>query len=723
MIGKGSLSGLPFPFGKEQNMKLIIAEKKSVGEAIAAAIGVKDKEKGYMEGLNAIVSWCIGHVVELALPSAYNERFHVWRWDDLPILPGQWLYTVRGHVQEQYKVLAELMNRPDVDTIVCATDAGREGELIFRLLYEKTGCKKHVQRLWISSMSEDAIRQGFQRMRPGQDYDRLYAAALCRQKADWMIGINASRIFSLLYSITLVVGRVMTPTLAMIVEREEVISHFTPERFYTVDLRCGFIASSPRLNSKEEAEMIAALCQYKTATVQHIEKKKRTEKPPKLYDLTALQRDANRLFGYSAQQTLDYTQALYESRLVTYPRTDSRYLTSDMEKTLPQLVQAVSGAFLFISGVNHPVHPAQVIDDNKVSDHHAIIPTLDMTRVDLASLPAGQMDILQLIVMRLLTAVGDDHEYEDTIITVSCEGTEFTAHEKKVTKMGWKTPEALFHGSLGGRAAQEQKEETFHIPDLKEGQELKPVMAVVKEGKTTPPQHFTEGTLLAAMETAGVEDLPEDAERKGLGTPATRAGIIESLIKEKQVERKGHGKVQYLIPTKLGQGLIRIVPEMFKSPSMTAEWEQRLKAIEQGREDPDAFLRDVDAMLRKMYETEKTKPGMEQYFDLNYESIGNCPHCGNRVHEIGKLHVWKCQNPRCHFTLWQNSRYFSKLGIELTREIAASLVQTRQVALHNLRSQKTGREYDAVILMDTDEAGNAKFSMTFPKKNAKEKER
>ena len=704
-------------------MKLIIAEKKSVGEAIAAAIGVKEKQKGYMEGLNAIVSWCIGHVVELAPPSAYNERFHIWRWDDLPILPEQWLYTVRGHVQEQYKVLAELMNRPDVDTIVCATDAGREGELIFRLLYEKVGCQKPVQRLWISSMSEEAIRQGFQRMRPSQDYDRLYTAALCRQKADWMIGINASRIFSLLYSITLVVGRVMTPTLAMIVEREKTISHFVPERFYTVDLRCGFVAGSQRMNSKEEAERIAAMCQYKTATVQHIEKKKHTEKPPRLYDLTALQREANRLFGYSAQQTLDYTQELYEKKYVTYPRTDSRFLTSDMEGILPDLVHSVAGSFLFTSGVNHPVHPAQVIDDEKVSDHHAIIPTFDMARADLTSLPAGQMDILQMIVIRLLAAVGEDHEYEDTTITVSCEGTEFTAHEKKVTKMGWKIPEALFQGSLGGRAVQEKAEESYRIPDLKEGQQLKPVMAMVREGKTTPPQHFTEGTLLAAMETAGVEDMPEDAERKGLGTPATRAGIIESLVKEEQVERKGHGKAKYLIPTKLGQGLIQIVPEMFKSPTMTAEWEQRLKAIEEGREDPDAFLRDVDQMLRKMYETEETKPGMEPYFDVNYDSIGICPHCGNKVREIGKLHLWKCQNPRCHFTLWQHSRFFEKLGVEITKEIATSLVQTHQVTLHKLRSKKTGREYDAVILLDTDELGNAKFSMTFPTKKDKERER
>ena len=458
------------------------------------------------------------------------------------------------------------------------------------------------------------------------------------------------------------------------------------------------------------------MCQYKTAVVKTIEKKKHVEKPPKLYDLTALQRDANRLFGYTAQQTLDYTQELYEKKYVTYPRTDSRYLTSDMEGHLPRLVQAVSGAFLFTSGVSHPVNAAQVINDERVSDHHAIIPTLDMAQADLTALPAGQRDILQLIAVRLLAAVGDPHEYEDTTVIVSCEGTEFTAHEKKVTKMGWKIPEALFQGSLGARSEKPGKEENFRMPELREGQELRPVMAAVKEGKTTPPQHYTEGTLLAAMETAGVEDMPEDAERKGLGT---RAGIIESLLKDDQIERKGHGKTQYLIPTKLGKGLIQVVSDKLKTPALTAEWEQRFKAIEEGREDPAVFLEEVKTLLRELYENEKVMPGAENLFDTNYTVIGKCSRCGCPVVETGKAAAWKCQNPRCHFALWKNSRYFSKLGKEMGRDMATELVQNRQVALHGLISAKTGRPYDAVVLMDTDEAGNAKFTMTFPKKKAR----
>ncbi len=697
-------------------MKLIIAEKRSVGEAIASAIGVKEKKKGYMEGLNAIVSWCVGHLVEMAPPGAYNERFIKWRWEDLPILPEQWKYMVRDHAKEQMQVLNELMNRPDVESIICATDAGREGELIFRLVYNRAGCKKPVQRLWVSSMTEDAIRKGFQQMRPAQDYDRLYAAALCRQQADWLIGINASRIYSMLYNITLNIGRVMTPTLAMVVEREKAIANFVPEPFYTVELRCSFTASTPRLKSKEEAERIAAMCQYKSAYVKKIEKKRHAEKPPKLYDLTALQRDANRIFGYSAQQTLDYAQSLYESQYITYPRTDSRYLTSDMEDMLPGLVHDVSASFLFTAGMDHPVHPNQIIDDDQVSDHHAIIPTVDMAHADLASLPVGQRDILQLIAVRLLAAVGDEHEYEDTVITVSCEGTEFTAHDQKVTKMGWRIPEALFQGSLAAQGKNEKGETVVRMPELKEGQELRPVMATVKEGKTTPPAHYTEGSLLAAMETAGAEDMPDDVERKGLGTPATRAGIIESLIKDSQVERKGNGKTKYLMPTALGKALIAVVSEKLKSPAMTAEWEQRLKAIEDGQEDPEAFLKDVTDLLQTLCQTEDPKPGTEQLFPTNYKVIGMCPHCGNRVIEIEKLNIWKCQNPRCSFKLWKNNRYFSKLGVTMTKEIAAALVQERQTVLHNLRSEKTGREYDAVILLDTDAAGNAKFSMHFPKK-------
>ena len=695
-------------------MKLIIAEKRSVGEAIAAAIGVKEKKDGYMEGLNAIISWCLGHLVEMAQPEAYDARFQVWRWDDLPILPGEWKYTVRKHAEKQYHILNTLMNREDVDSIVCATDAGREGELIFRLVYLRTGCRKPVQRLWISSMSEDAIRQGFQRMRPAQDYDRLYDAALCRQKADWLIGINATRIYTTLFNVTLTIGRVMTPTLALVVEREEAITHFVPEPFYTVDLRCGFIASSPRVKSKEEAERIAAMCQYKTAFVKKIEKKKHTEKPPTLYDLTALQRDANRLFGYTAQQTLDYTQSLYESRLVTYPRTDSRFLTGDMEEKLPALVQAVSGAFLFTSGVNHPVHSAHVIDDDKVSDHHAIIPTLDIARFDLQALPAGQQNILQLIAVRLLAAVGADHEYEESIVTVACEGTDFTARQKKVTKMGWKIPEALFQGSLAAQGALEKEEISLRMPELTEGQELKPVMAAVKEGKTTPPAHFTEGTLLAAMEAAGAADMPEDAERKGLGTPATRAGIIESLIDAEQLERKGGRKVKFLTPTELGRGLISVVSDKLKSPDLTVEWEQRLKAIEEGRDTPDAFLEDVIALLTELRVTVEFKPGMENPFKNNFDVIGSCPHCGGRVLEKTRLKAWECENPQCGFVIWQDNKYFKKFGAAMTRDIAVKLLRDRQVAMQNLRSPRTGGVFDGVITLDTEKDGKAKYSLLFP---------
>ena len=701
-------------------MKLIIAEKRSVGEAIAAAIGVKDKKNGYMEGLNAIVSWCVGHLIELAPPSAYSERFIRWRWEDLPILPEQWMYTVRSHAKAQFEVLRTLMARPDVDTVICATDAGREGELIFRLVYEKTGCDKPVQRLWISSMEEIAIRQGFQRMRPAQDYDRLYAAALCRQQADWLVGINASRMYSILYNTTLGIGRVMTPTLAMVVERENAINRFVPEPFYTVELRCGFIASTQRLQNREEAERIAAMCQYKTATVTKIEKKKHAEKPPKLYDLTALQRDANRLFGYSAQQTLDYAQSLYEKRLISYPRTDSRYLTGDMEDMLPHLADAVSGAFLYLAGVTYPVRPEQVIDDEKVSDHHALIPTRDMAAAALSDLPAGEKHILELLTVRLLAAVGEEHEYEDTTVTVTCEGTDFTAHDQKVTKMGWKIPEALFQGSLRARGEKDKDAPSLRMPELKEGQELQPVLAAVREGRTTPPSHYTEGTLLAAMETAGAEDMPDNAERKGLGTPATRAGIIESLIKNAQLERKGSGKTKFLMPTPLGKGLIAVVSETLKSPALTAEWEQRLKAIEEGREEPDAFRQDVISLLQTLHKNADQLPDAEKHLATEYKTIGVCPHCGRKVIEKPRAKGWCCQNPRCHFVLWKENLFFSHLGQTMTEEIAAALLKDRQVALKNLHSEKTGRTFDAVVALDTDETGNARFSLRFPKKTKSE---
>ena len=698
-------------------MKLIIAEKPSVAASIAAALGVREKKDGYWEGLSAIVSWCVGHLVELAQAPDYNPKYEKWRWEDLPILPQQWKYTVSDATRKQFETLERLMNREDVESIVCATDAGREGGLIFRLVYNQIGCIKPVQRLWISSMEENAIREGFKNMRPDQEYDRLYQAALCRAQADWLVGINASRLYSLLYDTTLNIGRVMTPTLALIVNREEAINSFKPVPFYTVELRGGGVtAATGRMDSREDAERIAEKCQRKPAVVEYIQKKRHTEKPPKLYDLTSLQRDANRLFGYSAQQTLDYTQSLYEKRLVTYPRTDSRYLTGDMEGSVPSLAHSVAGAFLFTAGLNLTFHPEQVVDDGKVSDHHAIIPTAEMPEANLADLPAGELDILQMISVRLLAALGDDLEYEETAVTLNCEGMIFTVRGKRVTRMGWKIPEATFLGSIGSRA-QRENESTPALPELKEGQELYPMEASVKEGKTTPPKRYTEDTLLAAMETAGVEDMPDDAERKGIGTPATRAGILEKLISCGFLERKGDKKTKFLVPTRKGIGVITILPDLLKSPALTAEWETRLKAIENGEKDAAAFLADITEMLTNLSQTAERLPGTEHLFPTNHKVMGVCPACGAPVLE--KKAGYCCQNPRCHFAIWKDCHYFTKQGKEMTPEIAAALLRDRRVSVQGFRSQKTGKLYNADVLLKVDGDGNAKFSIEFPKKRLK----
>jgi DNA topoisomerase-3 len=562
-------------------------------------------------------------------------------------------------------------------------------------------------------MEEEAIRQGLRDMRDDANYDRLYDAALCRAQADWLVGINASRLYSLLYDTTLNIGRVMTPTLALIISREEAISRFQPEPFSTVELRSGLTAATERLSTRSEADYIMRKCLNKAAAVEYIQKKRHTEKPPKLYDLTTLQRDANRTFGFSAQQTLDYTQSLYEKRLVTYPRTDSRYLTGDMERSLPNLAHAVAGAFLFTTGLNLAFHPGQVIDDDQVTDHHAIIPTMEMAEEKLSDLPAGELDILHLISVRLLAALGDDHEYEETTVTLKCEGILFTARGKTVTKMGWKIPEATFQGSLGSRADRDRDSQPA-LPELKEGQELYPVTTMVKEGKTTPPKRYTEDTLLAAMETAGVEDMPEDAERKGLGTPATRAGILEKLIACGYVERKGDKKTKSLVPTQKGIGVITILPDLLKSPALTAEWETRLKAIENGRAEAGAFLADITAMLKELSQTAERVPGTDRLFPTNHKVMGTCPHCGAPVME--KKAGYICQNPRCHFAIWKDCHFFTKQGKEMTPDMAASLLRDGRVSVQGFISRKTGKPYNADVLLKVDGDGNAKFSLEFQKK-------
>ena len=693
-------------------MKLIVTEKPSVGRSIAAALGIKEKKDGYMEGLNAIVTWCIGHLVDLAPAELYDARYAKWRMEDLPIIPETWKYIINDSSKEQFETIKTLMNRSDVDIVVCATDAGREGELIFRLVYEQAQCKKPIQRLWIASMEESAIQEGFRNLRDGTDYNTLYHSALCRDQADWLVGINASRLYSLLYDTTLNVGRVMSPTLALIVKREAVIANFQSETFYTVQLRCGFIAHSERMTSKEEAERIAAACHMGTAVVQTIDKKHRIEKPPKLYDLTTLQRDANRIFGYSAQQTLDYLQSLYEKQIITYPRTDSNYLTEDMAGRLDGLADITAGANLFTAGLKLTYHPDQVIDGSKVSDHHAIIPTEKIARINSDALPAGENSLLQMISVRLLCALGDPHTYDETVVSVTCGGTVFTGRGKTVTQMGWRIPEATFRGSLGYRAKAEPEETDYKLPDLHVGQELSPCVAAVKEGKTNPPGHCTEDTLLAAMENAGAEEAPENVERRGLGTPATRAGIVEKMISSGLVERRGDKKTKYLIPTDKGKALIAVLPDQIKSPSMTAAWENRLKEIEQGKADADAFMESISVILHDLVDTVRPIPGAENLFPTDKKKIGVCPHCGADVLESGKGYF--CRNKSCKFKLWKDIHFLSE-GRTLTPQMAAQLLEKKKVFMSGLISKKTGKRYDADLCLETDENGNASYHLEFAK--------
>ena len=688
---------------------LIITEKPSVAQSIAAALGVTETKGGYMLGADCIISWCLGHLVELAHPHLYDARYAKWRWEDLPLLPNPWATMVCDSTRKQFEVLKRLMHDPTVDTVVCATDAGREGELIFRLVYEKAGCQKPVKRLWISSLEESAIHEGFRALRDGRDYDNLYRAALCRAQADWLVGINATRLFSLLYGTTLNVGRVMSPTLALIVQREAEIAFFQSEPFYTVQMSCSLLATTPRMKEKADAERIAQQCNLKTAVVKNIDKKRKTEKPPALYDLTSLQRKANRLFGYTAQQTLDYAQALYEKRLLTYPRTDSRFLTGDMAVSLPNLVQAVSGAFPFTAGLNLAMNAERVINDSKVTDHHALLPTKSMPHSDLMALPAGERDILTLVAVRLLCAVGDDYVYDETTVTLECENVTFTGKGKTVVQMGWKIPEATFSGSMGGRINQEQVEKDYPIPALAVGQMLSPVMTKLKEGKTTPPKHHTEDSLLSAMEAAGAKDAPDDAEHKGLGTPATRAGILEKLIQTGFAERKGDKRTKHLLPTTKGKALITILPEMLQSPLLTAEWEQRLKQIERGEADPEAFLQDIQEMIVHLLKTAKPVKGAPALFPSERVSVGACPLCGMAVTETPK--GFFCSSHACRFGIWKDHSFFAARGIKLDARMISALLRDGRVHMKNLRSQKTGKQYDATIIMDSSKG--VRFSLEF----------
>lgn len=678
--------------------QLVIAEKPSVAQSLAAVLGAGQRREGYLEGNGWLVSWCVGHLAELADAAAYNPAYAKWRKEDLPILPESWRFTIAKDKRDQFDVLRTLLRREDVSEVVNACDAGREGELIFRTVYALAGCSKPISRLWISSMEDEAIREGFAHLRPGREYDGLHQATLCRSKADWLVGINATRLFSLLYGCTLNIGRVVSPTLALVVQREAEIATFQPEPFYMVELDCdGLSLAGDRKASKKEAQEAAARCQGSAAVVQSVERWEKTEKPPALFDLTTLQREANRTLGYTAQQTLDYLQALYDKKLSTYPRTDSRYLTDDMEAGVPALVEAAAS----ICGVTAPetVLAGQVCDSARVSDHHAVVPTASAGKADLEALPIGEREILRLVSLGLLRAVCPPCRSAETCITAVCGGDPYTVKWRSVLSPGWKV------------YAQTADAEAGSGPDgLTEGQTLPVAAAQVKSGKTTPPKHHTEDSLLSAMEMAGKEDMPEDAERQGIGTPATRAAILEKLVSAGFVERKRAKKTVSLLPTPLGTALITVLPEQLQSPTLTAEWEHRLKEVERGTLAPGDFMDEIAAMLRELVETCRPVEGSAVLFPSTREAVGRCPRCGGTVTE-GRQGFF-CENRACGFAIWKNSKWWENKKKTPTKAIVAALLKDGRTQISGLWSEKTGKTYTATVAL-TDDGTRASFRLEF----------
>jgi DNA topoisomerase-3 len=698
-------------------LSLVVAEKPSVAKSIADVLGAKSRRDGSYEGNGYVVSWCVGHLLGLAEPHTYDEKYAKWRYEDLPIAPAEWKYTPASGTKKQLKILVDLMKRSDVGTIINACDSGREGELIFRLVYNHAKCKKPIKRLWISSMEESAISDGFRNLKDGADYDSLYHSAMCRQQADWLVGLNYSRLFSVLYNARLRVGRVQTPTLAMIVTREQLIRLFKKEPFYVVGVSDGsFTAEREKVKDKAAAEAIAAACDGKTAVVKSVQRQEKSVSAPKLYDLTTLQREANRLFGYTATQTLNAVQNLYEQKITTYPRTDSRFVTEDMAEGIPALVQS-SIEFLGMPVLIH-VLTKQIVNNSKVTDHHAIIPTPTAAKADISKLPTTERNILMMLCARLVSAVTEKHIYSETVVTLDCGGEVFTAKGKIITQSGWKEIEQAFLSSIG----KNKKDEDKPLPDLSEGQSIT-VNAAVREGFSQPPKHYNEDALLASMETAGAEDMPDNMERKGLGTPATRAAIIEGLVKSGLVVRKDKN----ILPTEKGENLIRVLPDSVKSPLLTAEWEHFLKGIERGEMSADDYMLSINRYVADTVKAHNAVPDeLKALFPSAYlaggsgEVIGKCPRCGGKVAETPK--AFSCENTRnkkCGFALFKDNRFFTTKKKAITKDVATALLNEGRIFMSGLHSEKTGNAYNATIILDDKGEGYPSFKLEFESKGAK----
>lgn len=688
-------------------MQLVIAEKPSVAQSIASVLGARTKHNGYQEGNGYVVSWCFGHLAGLADADVYDQKYAKWKEEDLPIIPELFEFRVGADKKDQYELLKQLMHRNDVTEVINACDAGREGELIFRTVYYLTECQKPMKRLWISSMEDEVIREGFLNLKDGAEYDGLYQSALCRAEADWLVGINATRLFSLLYGTKLNIGRVISPTLALVVQRESEISAFVPEPFYTVKLHLGFDAETEKEKNKTIAEAVAESCIGKNARVRSVERKEKQENPPALYDLTTLQRDANRILGYTAKQTLDYLQQLYEKKLCTYPRTDSRYLSDDMEMSVLKLSEV--SADLCQVGIPEYVDAKRVCNSKKVTDHHAIVPTVSASKDAFDKLPLGERGILKMIAQGLLKSTAKPYRYTETVVTIECAGHVFKAKGKTVLEPGWKAYETG------------NKDKSQQLPDLTEGQFLQPAKAEVKEGQTKPPKHYTEDTLLSSMETAGAKDMPEDAERKGLGTPATRAGVLEKLVSAGFAERKKLQKHTHLIPTTLGTALITVLPEQLRSPQLTAEWEHCLSRIHKREMDPREFMTGISGLVSELVANYKPVEGAEVLFPKEErparqnkrKAIGKCPRCGHPVTANDK--GFFCENRDCRFALWRDNRFFTGKQKTLTENVARDLLEDGKSLLRGCYSPKTGFYYDATVVME-DDGTHTRFQMDFNRK-------
>ena len=650
----------------------------------SAVLGVKGRQEGYLEGRGYLISWCFGHLWGLADAVAYDPKYKKWDQSDLPILPTTWQYQLLPGSQKQMALLRRLMDREDVTEIVNACDPGREGELIFRNVYNLAQCTKPMLRLWVSSMEDEAIREGFAHLRPGLAFNGVYEAALCRAQADWLVGINATRLFSTAYHRTLVIGRVISPTLSMVVNREQEIAGHKPETFYKVAIQCAGLTAVTEKMDKAQAEALASQCAGQTAVVEELRETEQVRTAPALLDLTALQRLANKQLGYTAQQTLDYAQSLYEKKLLTYPRTDSRYLTEDMADGVPDLAQLCAA----ITEEDPPeaILAGQVCCNGKVTDHTALLPTRSAGAADLSVLPAPELKLLQLVAHQVLLAVSPPWVRQEAEVTLSCGGARFTVKGTVTTQPGWR---------------RYQPSEEKALPQLTQGQELAVEEAEVKEGVTKPPAHYTEASLLAAMEQAGRQDQPEDAQRRGIGTAATRAGILERLVNQGFLQRvKGKdGQAATLIPAQSGSALAAILPEPLRSPQLTAQWEWSLQKIEDGLLEPEAFLSEVQEMVKGLVADFAPVEDTEYLFPSNRPVVGTCPRCGREVTESPK--GFFCENPRCRFALWRDNRFFTNKQFSLTKEKAQALLQRGEVFAEHLYSEKTGSYYDATIVLDT----------------------